>query len=148
MGTQAISSTGASTSNVDFKPTTNMLSNTNITFDSLANAIKKNAELTDKRNRDIAKSSYDIEQKKINANKEIAQVDQAIKNKEIDTKKNIDILKSQEDKNMRVAELSLADKEIERKALLTKSIIFISVFTGAIYVFAKAKKSENKKGKK
>ena len=64
MGTQAISKSGASNSSVEFKPVTNVNATTNVKFDDLASAIEKNAELTDKRNREIAKSSYEIAQKK------------------------------------------------------------------------------------
>ena len=133
MGTQAIAKSGASNSSVDFKPTTNVNATTNVKFDDLASAIEKNAELTDKRNREIAKSSYEIAQKKINTDKEIAQAKAKIElqNKDIDA-----------------ANLSLKNKDIEQKALMTKSIIFVSIFTGAIYVFSKSKNTKKKKEKK
>ncbi len=134
MGTQAIANSGDSTSSVVFKPTTNVKATTNVSFDDLAKAIEKNAELTDKRDRDIARSNY-----------EIAQANQNIKNKEISTRAKIEL----QNKKVDVANLSLKNKDIEQKALMTKSIIFISIFGSAIFVFMKSKKdSTKKKGKK
>ncbi len=146
MGTQAIANSGDSTSSVVFKPETNVKATTNVSFDDLAKAIEKNAELTDKRNRDIARSSYEIAQEKLNADREISQANQNIKNKEISTRAKIEL----QNKKVDVANLSLKNKDIEQKALMTKSIIFISIFGSAIFVFMKSKKDSTikKKGKK